>query len=149
MTDFIATVKEHQKEAPVPMVRLANALGIKVYESPHFTDEISGYIKRNNENYDIYVNKHHSDKRKRFTIAHELAHFYLHKNFIGDGLTDDYMYRSGLGSAKETEANNLGAEILMPKDLLVKYNYENKSVSELAEIFNVSEAAMSIRLRNM
>lgn len=32
--------------------------------------------------------------RQRFTLAHELGHYMLHRTLIGDGLDDDRAYRS-------------------------------------------------------
>src|SRR3546814_4029407 len=49
----------------------------------------------------IYVNGSHPRVRRRFSIAHEIAHFALHRNLIGDGVTDDAMYRSNLSRSEE------------------------------------------------
>src|SRR3546814_7195870 len=59
----------------------------------------------------IYVNGSHPRVRRRFSIAHEIAHFALHRNLIGDGVTDDAMYRSNLSSAVEVQANRMAADI--------------------------------------
>src|SRR3546814_9683341 len=66
----------------------------------------------------IYVNGSHPRVRRRFSIAHEIAHFALHRNLIGDGVTDDAMYRSNLSSAVEVQANRMAADILMPWHLI-------------------------------
>src|SRR3546814_15171584 len=66
----------------------------------------------------IYVNGSHPRVRRRFSIAHEIAHFALHRNLIGDGVTDDAMYSSNLSSAVEVQANRLAADILMPWHLI-------------------------------
>lgn len=64
-----------------------------------------------------------------------------------DGITDDAMYRSGLSSKEETEANRLAADILMPYTLIQNLVNEGfKTVPELAEKLGVSKTAMSIRL---
>ena len=59
--------------------------------------------------------------RRRFTIAHEIAHFLLHRDKIGDQLSDDAMYRSSLSSDDERAANRLAADILMPMGLIQDY----------------------------
>lgn len=59
----------------------------------------------------IYVNKGHHVNRRRFTTAHEIAHFILHQDFIGDGIADDGLYRSKLSNAMEAQANKLAADI--------------------------------------
>ena len=141
-----------QKSAPVQVIPIASQLGLKVYTVNSWDDEISGMIVRDSERggesgFAIYVNCKHAEVRRRFTIAHEIAHFVLHRSLIGDGIQDDALYRSKLSSAIEAEANRYAADILMPWGLL---NQEiangNNSVETLARAFNVSKSSMSIRL---
>jgi hypothetical protein len=145
-------IRQRQQTFPVETVPLARDLGIPVYSVDGWADDLSGMIKienedRNNPQYAIYVNKNHASVRRRFTIAHEIAHFLLHKDLIGDGIVDDGLYRSGLPSKIETQANNLAAEILMPWHLLNEAMKQGfNTVPLLAEAFNVSKSAMSIRL---
>lgn len=84
---------------------------------------------------------------KDFTIAHEIAHYILHREKIGDKLTDNAMYRSKLSNVFERQANILASEILMPVHFVMQFIEENKSVPEMASLFKVSEAATRIRLR--
>lgn len=142
------------KAPPVNVLSIAKLFGIRVYRVPNWEDGLSGMIKMSEEDggssgYAIYVNAEHSEKRRRFTVAHEVAHFVLHKNLIGDGVVDDGLYRSGLSNLIEMEANNLAARILIPGVLLRKFlnDEENYSVEKLSEKFNVSPQAMAIRLR--
>lgn len=133
---------------PVNVVGLANRLGIKVYDAA-WPENISGKIQKDakkggESGFAIYVNRAHPNTRKRFTIAHEIAHYVLHEDKIGDGIFDDALYRSGLPEKIEVQANGLAADILMPWQELVKRT--PAGVHELAELFNVSEQAMSIRL---
>lgn len=144
-------IEQNTKEAPILLKPITESLGLKVYVSD-FNDPISGMIKkdtRSNSGYSIYVNSTHHKNRMRFTVAHEIAHYILHQEYIGDGILDDVMYRSSLSSKMEREANNFAANILMPWSLLDKMMKENTNVSieELAEKFEVSKSAMSIRLR--
>lgn len=151
LSEQLEVISQFQKDSPIQMIALANALGVKVYESV-YSDDFSGRIQKDREylspsGYTIIVNEHHPVTRRRFTIAHELAHFILHKDVIGDGVTDDALYRSGLSSRFEIEANKLAADILMPHELINK-ELENgvDTVHKLARIFNVSLSSMSIRL---
>lgn len=141
-----------QKSAPVQVIPIASELGLKVYTVDNWNDEISGMIVRDPDRggesgFAIYINGKHAAVRRRFTIAHEIAHFVLHRSLIGDGIQDDALYRSKLSSAIEAEANRYAADILMPWPLL---NQEiakgNNSVETLARAFNVSKSSMSIRL---
>jgi Zn-dependent peptidase ImmA (M78 family) len=97
--------------------------------------------------FDIFVNASHPEVRRRFTIAHEIAHIVLHPHLIGDGITDDALLRSGLSNAVEAQANRLAADILMPRDKLNEFLVKGiTSVKELASRFQVSEQAMAIRI---
>lgn len=143
-------IKKHQHRLPVDVLGIARDLKLIVYVGP--SGDSSGRIVKNKEKggesgYAIYVNEKHPKNRQRFTIAHELAHFILHKDLIGDGIVDNALYRSGLNSKVETEANRLAAEILMPLHLIVDaWDDAVDTVSDLAKKFHVSETAMAIRL---
>jgi Zn-dependent peptidase ImmA (M78 family) len=140
-------IKKHQQQLPVDVIAIANEIGIKVYKVD-WEENISGMIKKN-ENGDcaIYVNGRHVPQRQRFTIAHELAHYILHRPQIGDGIADDAMYRSGLSNHVEAEANALAADILMPRDKVNElWKDPNSSLRSIAIKFDVSDQAMAIRL---
>ena len=148
LEDKMKLITEHQTQPPVPVVTIAKALGLGVYRARGWPDELSGMIKRtDNGTYNIYVNASHAKTRRRFTVAHEVAHYVLHRDSIGDGITDDALYRSGLSNRQEAQANRLAADILMPWKLLDPLlDNGEASIAELADIFLVSKSAMSIRL---
>ena len=147
-------ISRYQAETPVRLGALAKELGLLVLSST-LQPGISGEIKRDINapaGYLIRVNRHESKVRQRFSLAHEIAHFLLHREFIGDGITDDILYRSGLPDIKETEANRLAADILMPwgiiEDRLKAYkNLDMESrIQKIADDLGVSTTAMEIRL---
>lgn len=143
-------ILQHQAKAPVDISALATGLGLLVYQSRSLPSGISGKINRKDDGrYAITVNARDAHTRQRFTIAHECAHFLLHRAKIGTGVLDDVMYRSEqLTSQDEFDANNKAADLLMPKHLVEKYRKQGStSPAALAEIFKVSEAAMAVRLR--
>jgi len=119
INDYDEIVRRHQNEPPVQIVPIANDMGLNVYRVSDWKDTLSGMIVRDKERggksgYAIFVNASHAQTRRRFTIAHELAHYALHGNLIGDGIKDDALYRSGLSSKVEAQANRYAADILMP-----------------------------------
>lgn len=146
-------VRPYLESAPVDLEGIAVALGLLVFDVDTFQHDESGRIRRMFEGdrteYMIEINSHHSENRRRFTLAHEISHYLLHRDKIGDGVTDDMLYRSRLGDYIETEANRLAAELLMPR-MVVKTFFRSgiQSLSKLCEMFKVSEAAMRIRLNN-
>ena len=136
---------------PIQLIPLSRELGVKVYEAA-WPDSISGKIQRDTQRgghsgFAIFVKKDHPHRRKRFTIAHELAHYILHEAIIGDGVFDDALYRSGLSNSEETQANALAADILMPWRHLKSYvDRYGDDVARLSDVFDVSRSAMSIRI---
>lgn len=147
-----AIIAPHLNAAPVKVVPIARDLGLKVYRVSKWGDDLSGMIRKDSEHggatgYAIYVNANHAEVRRRFTIAHEIGHYVLHDSLIGDGITDDALYRSNLSNAIEAQANRFAADLLMPRPL-IKHAIASgiNTVKALAKHFEVSETAMSIRL---
>ncbi|MBI5264611.1 MAG: ImmA/IrrE family metallo-endopeptidase [Bradyrhizobium sp.] len=151
----MAVVVKHQKKPPVMLGPIAKELGIPV-KLVSLGKSIAGQIMRDplhggTSGFSIWINSDESRNRQKFTLAHELAHYILHRDLIESGIVDDTMYRSELGSVYETQANQLAADILMPIRLIKKYREQNPAsdFSELAKVFEVSEQAMKIRLSGM
>ena len=140
-------VADHQTSAPVQIISMARAMGMRVFRTSGWPDNISGSITKEDGIYMIRSNADHSLVRRRFTIAHEIAHFVLHRDLIGDGVRDDALYRSHLGDVLERQANKYAATLLMPWSLVKQCMDEGAaSISRLAKQLNVSKSAMSIRL---
>lgn len=151
-------ILKHQNKLPVPVIKLANSFNIDVYRDIKMDKDISGAIINENGIYSIYVNGREPEYRRRFTIAHEIAHFLLHREMIekefNGNLTDTkgsngIMYRSKLYTMFEKDANKLAAEILMPLNKIKELYFNNNyNTSKLAKEFNVSEQAIKIRVDN-
>lgn len=143
---ILDTIRKYQNDYLVPIVKIASELDISVYLA-ELSKDISGAILKKDGKYVIYVNDKDNKKRQRFTIAHEIAHYILHKEQIGDNLTDNAMYRSKLSNTQERQANILASEILIPihklKEILNLKNYDIKSI---ANVFGVSRQAINIRI---
>jgi Zn-dependent peptidase ImmA (M78 family) len=144
----VEIVGDFMTSAPVDVVGLAKALGLAVSYRP-FPDNISGEIVCERSGVcQIRVNSLHPSTRQRFTIAHEIAHYVLHRNLIGDGIVDSGLYRSRLTDAVERQANRYAAEILMPWRLVVdKISAGCTDATSMARAFGVSTAVSEIRLK--
>ena|ERR1700722_13363927 len=146
-----AIVAKFHETPPVRVVDIAVSLGLAVWEVD-LPRDISGKIMKDskhggNSGYSVLINSNDSLVRKRFTVGHEIGHFVLHRSQIGDGLVDDAMYRSGLSTWAEVQANKAAADILMPYSLIDKaVQSGTKSIEDLAALFVVSRQAMAIRL---
>lgn len=147
-------IRAHQTELPIKLSALARELGVELLASTLGVG-ISGEIRPSEQDphrYVVRVNRHDASRRQRFTVAHELAHYLLHRDQIGSGLKDDVLYRSRLSDWREAEANRLAADILMPQSLVNEWLDNAKLlnvddvVGYLADQFDVSEASMRIKL---
>lgn len=148
----------YTSEYPVKLGQLAKELGVTIRVS-NLGVGISGQIARENNRYVIRVNRNEARERQRFTIGHELAHYLLHRSVIDSdpaGITDTVLYRSGKPERMEFEANRLAAEIVMPISLIEKELKTNfgglvteATIESLASRFEVSKAAMEIKLANL
>lgn len=155
-------ISEARKEVPVDVESLPEKLGIQ-YRKAYLSHEISGMLEGRENTFLITVAANDPHTRQRFTLAHELGHYMLHRKLIGDGLDDDRAYRSTevgkyhntlIGPREETVANRFAANLLMPLELVVKeWNVRKRdksptTVAEMAKLFKVSKRSMDIRLDN-
>lgn len=143
--------------APIDPVTLANRLGIKIHNAQFSDGSLSGMISKRGENIMILVNQSDSDTRKRFTIAHELGHHFLHLMEEDGEFVDDTinLFREKLQEEprsrdkKEVEANKFASALLMPKYLVKKEFSRSPDLEYLAWRFGVSEEAMGYRINEL
>ncbi len=147
------------RRAPVDVEHIANHLGVRV-ERADLGDECSGVLVKKGRTAVIGVHWLHPPSRQRFTIAHELGHFRLHKEgtYVDRGMSAFYRdSTSGSGTVKqEREANHFAAALLMPAGWVEKACrrhhvdlVDDGALRELADEFGVSSQAMSFRLANL
>lgn len=147
-TDIIA---RYVGRAPVDVEAMADALGLNVSYQP-LADNISGKIEHDlwDDEFKITVNSKHHPRRRRFTIAHEIGHYVLHADMIGDGIIDDALYRSHHSDKVERQANVYAASLLMPAPLVrSKFSAGVDTAAEMARLFEVSESMARIRLEEL
>ena len=121
----------------------------------------------------IYVDSREFEKdshRYRFSVAHELGHFILHKKYCPDGVDDlkewFRIFRRFINNYAEFQANYFAGSLLVPEAELVRVlndgfdgsfvrNYWNASPSELGRIlmkvrrhFRVSDDVIARRMRD-
>src|SRR5688572_22304486 len=109
------------KELPIPIKRIAKEMGLIV--RPHdFGPNVSGMLMIDKGKGIIGYNPLEPSVRQRFTVAHELGHYELHR--LGNEIFVDNHFKalfrdekSSTGQVKqEQEANAFAASILMPRD---------------------------------
>ncbi|OLF81609.1 hypothetical protein AWH62_02770 [Maricaulis sp. W15] len=141
-------------EHPVKLGAIAKRLGVKVLLStlPRGT---SGQIGQEDGDFVIRINRHEAKHRQRFTLAHELAHFLLHRDRIlaDGGWSENVLLRSGQPASIEYEANRLASDLVIPSALLAEATADysgpmtSEIIEDLARRFGVSTAAMEIKLQ--
>jgi len=151
--------KHNITQCPVEIVRICQAEGISVFEE-NLPKNVSGFIVIQNDHFEYYgtgrliaVNIRDSASRRRFTIAHELAHYILHK----DESQEFYAHRdTGQNGGIENEANIFASCVLMPKALvisLLRDLRENATsamkIVHIAKNFAVSQDASRVRLEKL
>ncbi len=137
--------------APVDVYALARALGLEIKDIK-LKEDVSGKIEKNwfFGTYTISINEDHPLTRRRFTAAHEIAHFVLHRDMIGDGIVDDALYRSKQSDEIERQANAYAATILMPAPLVItKFRAGERSIAGIAGVFEVSSEVARIRMKEL
>ena len=160
-TNEYAVINRYREAIPVAVQELCGELGVRVHTA-YLDPDISGMLEsKGHGKYLIIVNASDRATRQRFTVAHELGHYILHRSLIGDGIDDDrrLSQHGTKGSItiqtsaprEETEANKFAADVLMPWALIKRfkdtYNGPPEDLaSTLATKFQVSLQAMTIRL---
>lgn len=129
------------------VVKLANLLHMNVIPATFKDDSIAGLLKFENGQVNIYVNEYQSVNRQRFTIAHEIGHFILHKDFI-KGQKINAFYRKDFDNFSDPiEQQTIYLHKFINARKVIKNLWETyKSTSYIANILKVSEQAVNIRL---
>ncbi|MGD8121172.1 ImmA/IrrE family metallo-endopeptidase [Vibrio sp. TRT 2004] len=149
--------KHYQLTWPADVEKFCSSLGIACIPEV-MPDHESGYIELiDGYRFKIAYNVDHARVRQRFTIAHELGHYYLHRHLLGKGTGDNRAYRSDgtrldnldIGQLQETEANAFAADLLMPKELIKLWRDQGLGFYEIQNRLEVSESALSYRLQNL
>ena len=141
------------KSLPIPVEEIANKYQIKISRAPN--SDFSGMLIRKDGRALIGVSSSESSVRQRFTVAHELGHFFLHPN--QDAFID---YRDNkkeiMRTPREKQANMFAAALLMPRHTLLKdfraimkEGFSEDELQTLARKYEVSEDAMWYRLINL
>jgi Zn-dependent peptidase ImmA (M78 family) len=138
---------------PVDPFALAEKLGIEVAYG-HLEEGTAGLIVREAEDTAtrIMLNRSDPPNRQKFTLAHELGHYFRHDS-EGDHVFGYVDHRADLASRGEDReeiwSNKFAAELLMPGFAVRQLFADGVDVRRLAKEFAVSEKAMGYRLQNL
>jgi predicted transcriptional regulator len=102
--------------------------------------------------FEIFLAAHTGPMRDRFTIAHELGHYFLHYLYANrNGTKVERLEAQRYGSGRvEWEANWFAAGFLMPADhFKERFTALNGSIASLATDFGVSIESAKIRAKSV
>lgn len=145
--------------APVNPTRLAEELGLLVITHAGPAD-LSGMLMRRDGQQVIGVNGEHPPTRQRFSVAHMLGHFQLHRRRPLILCTDR---RAALGDAfsslatdrEEAEANRFAGALLAPEPLIreavkrIQFQTAEEMTRALGGRLGLSFPAMACRLMSL
>lgn len=141
-------------EIPVPVVRIAAALNIRVVETEFTEAGLAGLIVVDSDERTIYVSRDDPLARQRFTIAHELGHYWMHMRGNDVRGFKDFGPQLAFRSADtltplEREANYFAAELLMPRSEVRRLARRGYHIDYFQQYFEVSREAASIRFQQV
>lgn len=131
---------------PVDVTDIAEEEGIEVVFATFNRSlaDVSGFYDA--EERAIYVNEAEHPNRQRFTLAHELGHHFLHREWAASSEYQVLLRSSpAFYDRHEVEANEFAGNLLMPKFLLDEFRH--LQIPTLAKLFAVSVPAMKYRLQ--
>lgn len=135
---------------PIDLYSLCKQIDIEIID--YYKLQVDGYLYRDVNCKLIFVDKKiKNDGKKRFVIAHELGHYFLHSKELMQICSEvsEIFNRQKSISLHEKEANQFSAELLAPTNLVSKelpnraLNF--KIIQQLAEKFDVSITSMAIK----
>ena len=124
-------------DGAVNLIRICDKLSLKLeyIEEPCFDSDRNEVLgEADFEARCIKIYPHSIKNRERFTIAHEIGHFYLgHSDFLGsesvvekDLFIGEPSHEVNFYRNMEFQANSFASCLLLPKDVLLKRIYEVK-----------------------
>lgn len=139
------------KRAPIYPRKIAKELGIYIWEK-EAESGYDGYLISVNDTWGIMINKAiRSKARKRFTVAHELGHYYIdyHNENSYQCFAKDIESLDPAARQDEKEANEFAVELLMP-DGLFREDIQQRDISldtinSLAIKYGTSMTSTAIR----
>ena len=88
--------------------------------------DVMRHLKKAENGWVCTVNANHHPTRQRFTLAHELAHYILHRNKHSEFVDNTYFRSIDSENPMEYEANAFAGVLLMPESDM-KYFIKNVS----------------------
>lgn len=128
--------------APVPIEDIAKYYEFRIAFLDQPAEKFSGILHK--EKKAIGINKNHHNVRQRFSLAHELGHYFLDHPATDEILPDELEMTER--KIYESEADEFAAELLVPRELLKEALKQDQDVDFLRKYFQVSRHVIVIQL---
>lgn len=151
-----------QGDGYIDVIKLAKSYGIDIFlEKETGEGDFNACIKRNTDTntYEIWVHPEQPLERQRFSIAHELAHFVLHKGKLDAKGQLNRDPDDAVNKSEEEKADLLAEKILMPEKFVEEYitkkhidtakPFTKETIDNVSNHFKVSRIVAAIRLRHL
>lgn len=123
--------------------KLLNAIGGRIHHTEELFAAEASKVKAVGD-FEIIIPPLTSARRDRFTIAHEIGHYFLH--YLYPEETQPVVFGRGASNQAETEANVFAASLLMPEDQFkTLYKELSNDWWAISEHFEVSPSAAQVR----
>ena len=168
LLNYLRIAYDFEVKPPIDVDKIARLLGVEISEDPFEGSWADvGHICVDRKGIRIWINpfENMNEKRRRFTLAHELGHLVLHilqdSDFQKENIcikdNKKTFKRNNFWDIREYQANTFAAQLLMPASLFTK-EFERLStlplskeqiIEKLSDIFQVSKQAVEFRLKNL
>lgn len=143
------------KKVPVDVLKICKIKDIDVKIVKFKDESICAAIHKSKDaqgesKYTIYIKYTQSPLEQRVSIAHELGHYYLHKEILEkEMLVDMYKKFSSKEEKEEVEADYFSRCILLEEDAVTTLFNEIGNVNDLANVFKVPVEFIEKRLKEL
>jgi transcriptional regulator with XRE-family HTH domain len=137
---------------PVEMWEVCDAIGVPIYKRKLPSSLSAAVMAIGEGTFAIGVNKDHVERRRRFSVAHELGHAVLRHeaSYYLEYAVEDAWEPPNYSYYVEREANTFAAALLMDERWLREdFAAGTREIGALADRFGVSSEAMGFRLANI
>ncbi len=132
---------------PINLDKVIKESGLSIKIGPFNDPDIMGMYDRKQSI--ILLSEKDNLVRKIFTAAHELGHYYLHKDKPNEiFFRKDFYLLDENDKVQEQEANWFAASLLMPRQMFAFF-YKKMNIEQLAKLFQVSSTAVYFRIKNL
>ncbi|MAM39521.1 MAG: hypothetical protein CL949_13700 [Erythrobacter sp.] len=148
----------HQDAEEFDLFRAIADMGVHYSERPLPGSE-SGRIWRDGSRFTILVNSRLPAGRRRFSAAHQLAHYMFLRDLLPDHgephvsqifeENRELHPKAALHERQERTAKKIAVQIMLPAAPIRRHHANGQNTEHLAALYKTTPAAMTIRLRTL